>query len=139
MRLKRTLKIVLPVVLVLAVGYSCTRDKTRNDEIASVTRAGEMYRIELKGIRYLMVHDPIALLMRRTYEETYVLTVPRIEGVVAGGEIPVKRGHYKLLGGIAFAGGRMTVDLYYDNYDDKIRDPLSWNGEYSLQLVGGDG
>lgn len=54
---------------------------------------------------------------------------------MAGVGNPAERGYYKLLGGIAFAGGRMPVELYYDNYDDNIRDPLSWNGEYAIKLI----
>lgn len=137
MRIKRTLKIALPLLLVLAGAYNCMHDKTRNYETATITRDGELYRIELTGTRYLMVHNPFALLMMPTHEATYVLSVPRIEGAVTGGEIPVERGYYKLLGGIAFEGDRMTVDLYYDNYDDKIRDPLSWNGDYTIKPTEG--
>ena len=32
-------------------------------------------------------------------------------------------------------GERITVDLYYDNYSDKIKDPLSWNDDYKLDVL----
>jgi hypothetical protein len=79
-----------------------------------------------------MVHDPVSLLQGKTYIETEILRVPRIEGVVEGREIPVAPGYYKYLGQIIFSGSQMKLDLYYDNYDDKKKDPLSWNGEYNL-------
>ena len=135
---KRALKIAIVVAVGLALGYSCMRDKTSNDATAAVAREGETYRITLTGTRYLMVHDPISALMARTYEETYELDLPRIEGVVQGTEIPRPRGWYKLLGTVTFDGDRMTVDLYYDNTDDKIRDPLSWNGVYTLRFAKGE-
>ena len=131
---KRVLKIAAVVAVVLALGYSCMHDKTSNDEIAVVAREGETYRITLTGTRYLMVHDPISALIGPTYTETYVLPVPRLTGTVAGAEIPVQRGHYRYAGSIAFDGDRMAVDLYYDNTDDKIRDPLSWNDSYTLRF-----
>ena len=132
---KRAQKIAIVVAVVLALGYSCVRDRTGNDEIAAVARDGETYRVTLTGTRYLMVHDPFSLLRRPTYTATQVLVVPRLAGTVDGAEIPVKPGHYKLTGSIAFAGGRMTVDLYYDNTDDNIRNPLSWNGEYVVSFA----
>ena len=131
---KRALKIAAVVAVVLALAYACARDKTSNDEIATVARDGESYRITMTGTRYLMVHDPISALQRPTYRATRVLDVPRLTGTVEGAEIPVPPGHYKLLGQIAFDGGRMTVALSRDNTDDNIRDPLSWNGTYTLRF-----
>ncbi len=130
----RAVKIAVVVAVTLALGYSCVRDKTSNDEVAAVAREGETYRITLTGTRYLMVHDPVSLLRRPTYSATKVLTVPRLTGTVDGAEIPVQQGYYKLLGSIVFDGDRMTVDLYYDDTDDRVRHPLSWNGAYTLRF-----
>ncbi len=132
--MSRSRAVKIAVAVALALGYSCVRDKTSNDEIAVVARDGETYRITLSGTRYLMVHDPVSLLRRPRYTATKVLTVPRLTGTVDGAEIPVKPGYHKLLGSIVFDGERMTVDLYYDNTDDCIRDPLSWNGAYTLRF-----
>lgn len=137
MRWKRRLKIGLPLLLVLGLAWNCMHDKRRNYEVAAVTHVGALYRVELKGVRYLMVHDPISALMAPTYEESYEFELPRIEGVVKGEEIPRPHGWYKLLGTVTFAGERMTVDLYYDNTDDKTQPPLSWNGDYVVHMADG--
>ena len=80
-----------------------------------------------------MVHDPLSLLERGTYVDTFKITVPRPEGIINGNEIPTKPGNYKMLGSLTIEDGKMRMDLYYDNYDDKIQDPLSWNGDYKLE------
>lgn len=125
-------KIIIASTLVaIAIGgwLSFISNKAKNYEDATVVRDGLLYKIEFKGVRYLMVHDPTSALMGKTYEANYSISVPRITGVVKGDEIPVKKGHYKYLGTITFTKNRFIVDLYYD---DNIKDPISWNGEYKL-------
>ena len=136
-KMKKALSIVSLIVLLIAGWLVFISNKAENYKNAFVTKDGSFYKIELKGVRYLMVHDPISALMGRTYEATYVINVPRITGIVKGNEIPVKKGYYKYLGSITFSGDKMMVDLYYDNYDDKIKDPISWDGEYTLVINGG--
>ncbi len=80
-----------------------------------------------------MVHDAISALGRETYLDTFRVIIPRAEGIVDAQEIPTKPGHYKMLGSLTIDKEKMNLDLYYDNYDDKIKTPVSWNGEYKLQ------
>ncbi len=58
---------------------------------AYFARMGNVYRVEMRGWRFPLVHDPLSLLLERTYEETLTLDLPRIEGVIDGSEIPVSR------------------------------------------------
>ena len=67
-----------------------------------------------------------------TYEDSIFFFVPRPEGIIEGKEIPVKEGYYKYQGYILISSNKATVNLLFDNYDDKRLDPVSWNGEYNL-------
>ena len=89
--------------------------------------------IILKGKREYMAHDVGSLLSGKTYEDSIVLSVPSLnDGIIKGHTIPVKEGYYKYVGEISIQGNRLTVNLSYDNTDDKKIQPLSWNGNYEL-------
>jgi hypothetical protein len=130
--MKKALLIFGFIILLLIGWFAYIATKAENYENAIAYYEGSFYKIELKGVRYLMAHDPVTALMGETYEKTYIINTPRITGVVSGNEIPVKKGYYKYLGNIIFKENKMIIDLYYDNYDDGIKDPISWNGEYIL-------
>ena len=133
-KMKKVTIVIIALVAISIILLVLLRPKTRNDETALVYKVDSSYLIVLMGTRYLMVHDPISALLGKTYNETYKIVVPRIEGIVKGSEIPAEKGYYHYEGQIDFKGSRMSINLYYDNYDDKKKDALSWNGEYSLVL-----
>jgi hypothetical protein len=118
--------------LLLIIFYSISPAK--NNKTATIEKVENLYVVTLTGKRILMSHDLISLLKRKTYLDTFKVSVPRVEGVINGQEIPTEEGHYKMLGTIVFDGDEMKIDLYYDNYDDSIQYPLSWNGEYKIKL-----
>jgi hypothetical protein len=97
-----------------------------NHDRAYFAPDGHIYRVELKGRRFPLVHDPVSLLTESTREETFTLELPRVDGVIDAAEI-----HHNYRGRVAITGGRMTVDLYYPD-EDRGPKPLSWNGEYTL-------
>jgi hypothetical protein len=105
-----------------------------NYKEAHYTKTQNSYLIEVKGKRRLMAHDPISLLMGKTYEAKQVFEVPRIEGIVKGSEIPRLPGYYKYVGTIKFENQSMVIDLYADNYDEKKKN-VSWNGVYVLKQM----
>lgn len=104
----------------------------RNEEHAYYVTDGPSYRVELKGQRRHMAHDPVSAIRGRTYEETLTIELPRIEGVIDGAEIPVRPGALRYTGRVVITGGRMKIDLYYDSTDVTTKVPLLWNGEYIL-------
>jgi hypothetical protein len=112
------------------LAFACSG--TGNDEHAYFAKHGQGYSVEMKGRRRLMAHDPVSAVLGRTYEETLTIELPRIEGVVDGGEIPVRPGHLRYAGRVVLTGRKMNVDLYYDDHTDHTRVPLAWNGEYTL-------
>jgi hypothetical protein len=106
---------------------ACSR--TGNYERAYFTKNGASYFVEMKGTRRLMVHDPFSALRGQTYEETLMLELPRIDGVIIGSEIPVPPDKLRYAGQIVITKNKMKVDLYYD---DGSKAPLPWNGKYTL-------
>ena len=117
-------------------GACWARLAERNADRAYFTREGQDYRVEMKGLRFPLVHDPISLLLERTREETFTLELPRIEGVIEGSEIR-RSGDYRYLGRVVITNGKMQVDLYYP--DEGARRALSWNDEYTLLPKDADG
>lgn len=122
-------------LLFIAIGFlilaaACwERIAERNHERAYFARDGHVYRVEMKGLRFPLVHDPVSLLLARTRETTFTLELPRIDGVIDGTEIQ-RSGDYRYLGRVVITRGKMEVDLYYP--DEGTRRPLSWNDEYTL-------
>ena len=130
--MKKTL-VIIGVLILIPVGWILYGiNKAKNYEFAYITQDASSYNIELRGVRYLMAHDPITALMFKTYEAKANYNVPRISGVIDGAEIPVQDGYYNLVGSITFIDGKISVDLAADNYDDGIKDPVSWNGVYEI-------
>ena len=107
---------------------ACSR--TGNYDRAYFTKYGSKYFVEMKGTRRLMAHDPISAARGETYEDTLMIELPRIEGVIKGSEIPVPSDKLPYTGEIVITNNKMKVDLYYDHPTDKA--PLPWNDEYTL-------
>jgi hypothetical protein len=121
----------LALCLALPAAVCWERHAESNDERAYFVRDGHSYRVKITGRRFPLVHDPISLLLERTYEETFALELPRIEGAIEGSEIPVSPDKLRYTGRVVITDGKMNVDLYYDD-DERPRRPLPWNGEYTL-------
>lgn len=130
MDMKRTLFIAVCFATLVAVLWE--RHAQSNDEHAYFAKDGHIYRVEMKGRRFPLVHDPISLLLYRTYEEIFEMELPRIEGVIQGTDIPVRPGKLRYVGRVVITDGKMKVDLYYDDVGEGTRHPLSWNDEYTL-------
>ena len=103
-----------------------------NDDRAYFASDGPVYRVEMKGWRFPLVHDPVSLLLSRTREETLTMELPRIEGVIDGAEIPVESGMLRYVGRVVITNRKMTVDLYYDDRGESTKRPLPWNDDYTL-------
>jgi hypothetical protein len=130
----KVVRLTLSILIGLFITIYFSISPTGNNKTATIQKVGDQYLVTVTGKRLLMVHDPISLLKRETYLDTFKVTVPRIEGVIDGQEIPTEKGYYKMLGTIVIDGEQMKIDLYYDNFGDKVKDPLSWNGEYKVKL-----
>ena len=103
------------------------RHAERNDERAYFARDGQTYRVELKGWRFPLVHDPLSLLLDRTRKETLTMELPRIDGVIDGSEIPVSPDKLRYIGRVVITNRKMHVDLYYSD-----QRALPWNDDYTL-------
>ena len=103
------------------------RHADSNDGRAYFVADGHIYRVELTGWRFPLVHDPLSLLLDRTRRATLTMELPRIEGVIDGREIPVGPDKLRYVGRVVVTNRKMQVDLYFGD-----RRPLSWNDEYTL-------
>ena len=127
---RRNLFIVICFATLAAAFWE--RHAERNDGRAYFVADGRIYRVELTGWRFPLVHDPLSLLLDRTRRATLTLELPRIEGVIDGSEIPVRADKLRFAGRVVVTNRKMQVDLYYDD-----RRPLSWNDEYTLVAADG--
>ena len=105
-----------------------------NHEYAMISPKGDVFELKLTGERSYLSHDPISALSRKTFTDTFILNLPRNGGVIMGNEI-IKEDGYPLLGKVEIKNGNVTVNLFYDNFDDHIKDPLDYNGIYKLKKV----
>jgi hypothetical protein len=122
--MKRVLLIATSLLTLLT---ACSR--ASNYEQASFAKKDGKYLVELRGKRRLMAHDPISGIRNGTYEDSLILRLPRIEGVIDGTEIPVRRGDLSYEGRVDITKDKMKVDLYYV---ESSKHPLLWNDEYTL-------
>ncbi len=103
-----------------------------NYKIAFIVTEKDHFILTVKGRRQLMVHDPVSLFLRKTYEDSINYIVPRKQGVIKGEELPTVPGYYKSVGTITIQSNQVEIDLSKDNYDDKKLTPDNWNGKYKL-------
>jgi hypothetical protein len=131
---QKIVRLILSIFIgIFVAAYYLFVSPATNNKTATIEKLENQYVVTMTGKRCLMVHDPISLLMQKTYIDSCKISLPKSEGVILGLEIPTEKGHYKYLGSLTIKNDKMTVDLYYDNYDDKIKDPISWNGNYKLK------
>jgi len=103
-----------------------------NHEYALLNHNGDYYELTFTGERVYMSHDPISALSKDTYTDTVILKIPRKKGIIKGDEI-IREGSYPIKGELKIKDGIVIVDLFYDNYDDHVKDPFSYNGSYKLK------
>ncbi len=129
---KFTLLIVSFIISVLTTYFFLFTSPATNYKTAFIEKDLQGYKVTVKGKRLYMVHDPVSMFLRKTYEDSAEYVIPRSEGVIKGQELPVEVGYYKSVGDIIIKGKHLKINLYADNYDDKTVDPNTWNGNYNL-------
>lgn len=133
----KTIRWISSILLgLILIYYLLFTSPSYNHEYASLYQKGDIFELRLTGERRYMSHDPISVFSRETYTDTLILKLPRNKGAIRGSEITKEDG-YPLLGSIEIIEGSVTVKLYYDNYDDHIKDPLTYNGKYKLKNKNG--
>lgn len=134
------MKINILVACIVAVGLliavfliNSYINRTRNYENAYIITKGGTQFIKLKGRRRLMVHDPISMLLNKTYEDSTLLPVSAIkDSVINGADVPVEKGYYKFKGTVSIKGRSVIVNLFINDTDDKTLPDYDWNGDYNL-------
>jgi membrane protein implicated in regulation of membrane protease activity len=131
-RLNTARLILSPLIVILAFIIYYSTHGSSNSDTAIIEKIGDDYQLTLKGQRALIVHDPISALIAETYSDSVLMTIPRAEGIINGEEIQ-GNSRRKTWGSLKIEKGKIYVDLYYDNPDSKVKEPLSWNGNYKLK------
>jgi hypothetical protein len=131
-KLKWTLLIASFAIGALTTYFFLFTSPATNYKTAYIEKEQQHYKVTVKGKRLYMVHDPVSLFLRKTYEDSAQYIIPRSEGVIKRQELPTKEGYYKSVGNIIIKDGKLRIDLSADNYDDKTLDPDTWNGNYKL-------
>jgi len=131
-KLKRTLLIASFAIAALTTYFFLFTSPSTNYKTAYIEKDQQHFRLIVKGKRLYMVHDPISLFLRKTYEDSAQYIIPRSKGVIKGQELPAKEGYYKSVGDIIITDNHLKINLFADNYDDKTLDPDTWNGGYKL-------
>jgi hypothetical protein len=133
-RKKQKLFILLISVLIacLTTYFFLFTSSASNYKTAYIETEKQGFKVTVKGKRLYMVHDPISLFLRKTYEDSIQYLIPRNEGVIKGEELPSEKGYYKSVGTIAIQNEKMEINLSANNYDDKELEPDTWNGKYKL-------
>lgn len=104
-----------------------------NHEQARLINRHKYYALILTGERVYLSHDPISSLSRKTFTDTVTIKLPRNKGVINGNEIIIDENDYPFKGKVEIINDVIKVNLYFDNYDNKTKDPLSYNGKYRLR------
>jgi hypothetical protein len=130
--LKRRLLLASFAFAALTTYFFVFTSPATNYKTAYIEKEQQHYKVTVKGKRLYMVHDPVSLFVRKTYEDSAQYILPRSEGVIKGQELPTKEGYYKSVGDIIIKDGKLRIELSADNYDDKKLDPDTWNGDYKL-------
>jgi hypothetical protein len=132
MRIPRII-LLLCIGLIAIVLFRCYSSGFKNYKNAEVRKDKGHLVVKLRGRRTPLVHDPVSLLLNKTYEDTFSFSISALaDCVIEGKDIPVKDGYYKYKGQITIAKDRLHVNLLIDNTDDKMLVPDSWNGDYNL-------
>ncbi|MBC7400286.1 MAG: hypothetical protein H7289_10095 [Mucilaginibacter sp.] len=124
--------VVLGISLLIST-YSCNGAK--NNKEAYIVIKGNKSFIKLKGKRNYMVHDPISLVFNKTYEDSTLISLPRVQnGIIKGNEIITEKGYYKYTEDsfISIDHQKLKIYLQYNDTDDKKVEQDGWNGEYNL-------
>ena len=134
---RKYLKILIVVIGISLLLIFLFKSPAENFKEATLKLSDGEKVLVLKGKRALMSHDIISALRGKTYVDSIYFSIPfKRNGTLKGEKIKVKEGHYGYKGKIKIQGENVTVDLYYNNVDDKKLTPSSWNGKYTLKENG---
>ena len=118
-------------IVIIFLFSSCGDGKNYKD--AYIIKVQNQLFVKLTGKRSLNDHNPVDVVTGKSYTDSLLIPITTLnDGTIIGDEIPVREGYYKYKGKVIIKGKHLHIDLFYDNYDDKKLEPLSWNGDYRL-------
>jgi hypothetical protein len=129
-RINETVVVILSIIFSgLSVYYFVFTSPAKNYEDAYIVKSEDAFKVTLKGKRISMSHDFVSAIVRKTHEDSVSFFLPRKNGSIKSNEILMFQNINKSTGAITINEKRMRVNLFYD---DKQKEPCSWNGKYKL-------
>ncbi len=129
-RINETVVVFLSIIVSgLSVYYFVFTSPAKNYEDAYIVKDANAFKVTLKGKRISMSHDLVSAIVRKTHEDSLSFFLPRKNGAIKSNEILMFQNINRSTGAITINEKRMRVNLFYD---DKQKEPCSWNGKYKL-------
>lgn len=133
-RFKKISTVVLSAILTVFIIYFWLfRSISYNYKQAYISKGNGVFVVMVFGKREIMGHDPFALLIRETNEDSLRITIPRYQGVVSAIEVLNTQSNFKYVkGNIVINKNKMTINLDYIDAFYKNIVASGWNGNYEL-------
>ena len=129
---KLTVLVISLAIAALKTYFFVINSTVTNYQTAYIAKEKGHFVLTVKGRRFGMVHDPISLLLRNTYEDSMDYIIPRNQGVIKGKELLTDSSSYKSIGTITIQNNQADINLSIDNTDDKKLELDDWSGKYNL-------
>lgn len=127
----KTLSFALVVAALISYFFLFT-SPFANYKSALIATKNKYFILTVKGKRVSMVHDPISVFLRGTYEDSISFILPRSHGIIRGSEILSQPGFYKYVGAITVENDELEIKLFSTDPETKKLYPDDWNGKYSI-------
>jgi hypothetical protein len=116
------------VVAAISCFYVVFTSPAKNYDEAYIVKEANGFKVTVTGKRISMSHDPISAILRKTHEDSISFILPRNNGVFQSNEVLMQNIN-KSIGTVVINKRKMRINLFYD---DKQKEPSSWNGKYKL-------
>ncbi len=134
-KIKKILLYSLPISFIIFVSIVLFQNIPWNHKYAYIenNNSGSGYIITFFSDRIWHPSNFLSAIFPKTYIQQEKITFPKNSGTVLWKNIPHKMWHYAYTGSAKFNDNTLILDLYVDNTDDNIIDPLWLNGKYILK------
>ena len=131
-KMKHAILISSVIVALLTSYFFLFTSPSTNFRTAYVENNGQSFKVTVKCKRSIMVHDPVSIFLRKTYQDSEQFIIPHSEGIFKGHELLNNNRYNKSLGELIIKDKHLKIDLYIDYNNVNLSDPSIWNGNYEL-------
>jgi amino acid transporter len=131
-KMKHAILISSVVVALLTSYFFLFTSPSTNFRTAYIENNEQSFKVTVKGKRSIMVHDPVSIFLRKTYQDSEQFIIPHSEGIFKGHELLNNNRYSKSVGELIIKDNHLKIDLYTDYNNMKTFNPSFWNGNYEL-------